>query len=58
MAEIGFPPGYCCLHGSLAGNVIISLLRVRKPRLRKPGLTCLEIIQLVGDGDRVQVQVR
>lgn len=57
MAEIGFPAGYFSLHGSLAGNVIISLLQVRKPRLRKPEFTCLEIIQLVGDRDS-SIQVR
>lgn len=44
----------CC---PLTGNIITSLLQVRETRLRKPECTCLEIIQLVGDGDTSQLQV-
>lgn len=51
-AELGFPLHCCFLRGSLTSNIIISLLQVRKPRLRKIEFTCLEIIQIAGDGDR------
>lgn len=40
------------------GNTIISLLQVRKSRLRKVGFTCLEITQVEGAGERIQIQVR
>lgn len=56
-AELGFPSPCCSLRGSLTGNIIISLFQVRKPRLRKTEFTCLEIIQIVGDGDRIKIQV-
>lgn len=44
----------CC---PLTGHIITSLLQVRETRLRRPACTCLEIIQLVGDGDTSQLQV-
>lgn len=56
-AELGSPPHCCSLRGSLGVNIIISLLQVRKSRLRKIEFTCLEIIQIVGDGDRINIQV-
>lgn len=55
-AELGFPPHCCSLCGSLTVNITISLLQVRKPRLRKTELICFETIQIAGDGDRIQIQ--
>lgn len=57
-AGLGFPRGYCSCRDTLTGYIIITLLQVRKPRLKKAGVTSLKMIQLVRDRDRIQIRVR
>lgn len=63
LPSAGYQPAELDLRRSLdshlaASNVIVSLLQVRKSRLRMVGSTCPGIVQLVGDAERIQTQVR
>lgn len=59
----GYQPAELDLRWSLdthpaASNVIVSLLHMRKSRLRMVRSTCPGIMQLVEDAERIQTQVR
>ena len=63
LPSAGYQPAELDLRRSLdshlaASNVIVSLLQVRKSRLRMVGSTCPGIVQLVGDAERIQTPVR